>query len=610
MKRNAASGAILGIMASGRGISAALVRNTEKGPEVVRYFSRQVSSPNVSAALESPNVQVDDGDTGMGSDFTIKFGGGGQGGDLFLSSEFSGMEADGADGILAANAPGAAHGFEEELRSILKECTNSGYADPLVTFCETAAFVTATELRVGEVPKPEESVPGSKKLGKKRGGSSLVAQLSAQMGTDIADGSYGFIPMTPTESGSDRYLALVRTEGGPVARTLTAMRSRRTKMPAARLLDNEIAIYLGLARTAYFLVTSDLANQDLEEATGVSKLLPGDRRKTLVVRAGLEDTLVLFMENDKLLHYESLRSITTYDAPETICSRVLLLQDEYGIGDVQHVLLLSEDREEAIVESFRMFFSDTRVESLREYIPTAMTDSGDDNVNTSFLLATGVALRLCADQLYQGSFDDINLLPKKLLRKSVSLPVTWHVMVLYATLFVSVLFFVARYFANESKANQHQQRIAEYAPEYANADPAVLKARVDSLNRVTTGYMRALQVLDSLLVGSDAWSRSLETASEEISETRGIWIDNWKPNGRILVLSGNATSRDRIVELARRTESDIESVTFSEIREWPVYTFTMRMPIPNTLPEAAKYLRDQVRILTEQHVESTGMALQ
>jgi Tfp pilus assembly protein PilN len=252
-----------------------------------------------------------------------------------------------------------------------------------------------------------------------------------------------------------------------------------------------------------------------------------------------------------------------------------------------------------------MFFSDTRVESLREYVPTAVSETSDGHINTSFLLATGAALRLSNDDLYQGSFDAINLLPRKLLRRKVSLPVTWHVMALYGLIFASALFWVARYFSNESKERQHRQKIAQYAPEYANADPAVLKSRVDSLNQVTSGYMRALQVLDSLLVGSDVWSRSLETASREVSEARGIWIDNWRPQGNRLVLSGNATSRDRIVELARRTESDIESVTFSEIREWPVYTYVMKMPIRNTLPEAAKYLREQVRMLSEEQARQT-----
>lgn len=609
MKRNAANGAILGVMASGRGVSAALVRNSDKGPEVVRYFSRQVTSPSAGMKPESPSVMMDDEDSGLGSDFTIKFGSANSN-ELFLSSEFGANDPDQVEGIVAPTSEGSAIAFEEELREILKECADIGYSEPLVSFCETSAYVTTTEIRVGEAaPSPETPSEGKekKKRRPKTGQAALLAQLAEQVGAEIDGESVGFVPMTPTEAGNDRFLALVASDSGPVATTLTTMRSRRTRMPAARLLDNEISIYLGFARTAYYLVTSDLTNQELDdEASGATSLLPGDVRKTLVVRAGLEDTLVVFMENDKLLHYESLRSITTYDAPETICSRVLLLQDEYGIGDVQHVLLLSEDREEAIVESFRMFFSDTRVESLREYVPTTVSDVTGEEINTSFLLATGAALRLSNDDLYQGSFDDINLLPKKLLRRKVSLPVTWHVMALYGLIFASALFWVARYFTNEAKEREHRQKIAQYAPEYANADPAVLKARVDSLNQVTTGYMRALQVLDSLLVGSDIWSRSLEAASREVSEVRGIWIDNWRPQGNQLILSGNATSRDRIVELARRTESEIETVTFSEIRDWPVYTYVMRMPIQNTLPEAAKYLREQVRILSAEEAATAG----
>ncbi|MCB0720225.1 MAG: hypothetical protein KDD65_17385 [Bacteroidetes bacterium] len=617
MKKSAATESVLGVLVSGRAIHAALIHDSGRGPEVVRYFSRQSTTGIGAGVTGSPNTISEFDEPGMGSDFSIKFGTGNQSSsDLFLASEFSGTESDASDGMAAVGQPAIATSFHLELEAILKECRDIGYPDPLVAFSETAAHATCTELRVGATgsadddadekkdKKAKKAPAKGKKKTPKTGPQALLAQLREQLGTQVPEECVGFIPMTPADNGQPRFLAIVAPESNPVSETLTALRSKRTRMPSARLLDNEVSIYLGIARAAYFLVSSDLTNEADQESTfGATPLLPGDSRKTLVVRAGTEDTLVLFLEDDKLLHYESLRSITTYDAPETICSRVLLLQDEYGIGDVQHVLLLSEDREDAIVESFRMFFSDTRIESIRAYVPH-MADTEDTSiVAAADVLATGTALRLVKDDLYQGAFEPINLLPKKLLKRKLKLPVTWHIFAMYALIFISVLFWISRYFVIENKVSEKKQRLAQYPTEYLNENPQVLKARVDSLNRVTEGYKRALLVLDSLLVGSDAWSRSLELASNEVSSTRGIWIDSWRPQGDRLLLTGNATSRDRIVELARRTEADIETVTFSEIREWPVYSFTMRMPVPRTLPEAARYLREQVQLLSQQEQE-------
>lgn len=624
MKKSAATESVLGVLVSGRSVNAALIHDSGRGPEVVRYFSRQSTTGVGGMAAGSPNTMSDEDDSGIGSDFSIKFGPAAQSSsDLFLSSEFGSPDKDGGEGVATEGGPSFALSFHVELEAILKECRDIGFPDPLVAFSETSSHATCVELRVGsqaeadddakEKPKAKEKgakkpAPKSKPKKQARSGKAgLIDQLSEQLGYEVSEECVGFIPMTLAENGQERYLAIVAPDSNPVAATLTSLRSRRTRMPSARLLDNEVAIYVGIARASYYLISSDLSNEQAQErAFGAMPLLPGDSRKTLLVRAGSEDTLVLFLEDDKLLHYESLRSITTYDAPETICSRVLLLQDEYGIGDVQHVLLLSEDREEAIIESFKMFFSDTRVESLRTYVPHLIGEDELSTVTAGDVLATGTALRLVKDELYQGAFEPINLLPRKLLKRKFQLPVTWHVFALYIVIFISVLFWVSRYFVIDNKVDAKRQSLAQYPAEYLNEDPAVLQARVDSLNSVTEGYKRALRVLDSLLIGSDAWSRSLELASNQVSSTRGIWIDSWRPNANQLVLTGNATSRDRIVELARRTESDIETVTFSEIRDWPVYSFTMRMPISRTLPEAAKYLREQVQLITEREQQKAA----
>ncbi len=136
--------------------------------------------------------------------------------------------------------------------------------------------------------------------------------------------------------------------------------------------------------------------------------------------------------------------------------------------------------------------------------------------------------------------------------------------------------------------------LAGYPPEILDADPRVLQAKIDSFDTVTSSYLNALTVLDDLLKGSDQWSRTLEKVSEGTASVRGIWIDNWRPEGNELVIIGSSSSRDRIVDLATMLDGDIESTTFDEIREAPVFSFRMRIPVIIELPEAAIYLRNQV----------------
>ena len=494
---------------------AVLVQDGHKGPEILRRFSKHASSSIGVEAAANPGAGNDFQEESGMNDFTIKFGGNASSSELFLASEFA-ADGPGAEG--GSGGTTAITTFELEFEDILAECRDLGYPDPIVVFCEDATTVYTAEV---SMPGDEIDSKGKKKK-KKTNRYELLTNLTEVKATDE---NSAFLPMSPGEDGLERYLGLISKAGGPVEQTLKAMRSRKTRIPAVQLLDNEIAIYIGLARAAFYLVTSDDSFGD-EAATEdsdleFSPLLPDSNRKTLVVRAGMEDTLVLFLEDDKLLHFENLRSITTYDAPETICSRVLLLQDEYGIGDVQHLLLLSDDREDAILDSFKMFFSDTRVESLRDYIPSVEEDAGEHARPSAYVLATGTALRLVQDELYQGSFEEVNLLPRKLLRKQVRIPVSWHVFALYGFIFASVLFWIGRYFTVESSVAEMRYKVQQYPAEYTSMDPVVLQARVDSINSVSTGYYRALRVLDSLLIGSDKWSRAMEKSSTDASNVQG-----------------------------------------------------------------------------------------
>ena len=88
----------------------------------------------------------------------------------------------------------------------------------------------------------------------------------------------------------------------------------------------------------------------------------------------------------------------------------------------------------------------------------------------------------------------------------------------------------------------------------------------DSLEAVHARYMRAINVLEGLLQGSDKWIRALETMSTEVSDVTGIWIESWNPSGGGVEVSGNATTRDHVVDLAERLSGTISSLTFSEIR--------------------------------------------
>ena len=582
---------ILGVMVTGRAVHAALLNAGPEGLQVLRRFTRPRTARGGNNTAALPELSSPDDPTDFSVQFTDNSGGLEN---MFLGSEFGGLESPGFD--LDGPKDETAANFTLELGDILAEIRDAGLPEPTLAFCAAASEINQVELHV--LGKGGGDSEKKRKRPAKASRSALLELLAQQHKNDFAEECVSFLPMVPADDGQPRYLAVFPKANDPVASTIRMMREQQgRRMPSIRLMDTEVALYMGLTRAAL-----GLKEQPPAETEGP--------HYTLIVRAGAEDTLVLFLEDGVLRQSENLRSLTAYEAPETICSRVLLLQDEYGISDVQHVLLLSEEREDDLVESFEMFFPDARVESMRQYVPE-LDDEATGEVSAGALLpAVGVALRLVDDDRYHKVFEDVNLLPKQLLRRRINIPVTWHVLALYVFLFCTVLFFMARYFTFESRIADIQDRIraAEADAPSAEVDARVLQGRIDSLQQVHSRYMTSINVLEGLLMGSDRWSRALEKSSREVSKVTGIWIESWSPREHAIELTGNATTRDQVVLLADRLGGQISTLTFSEIREWPVYSFTMTMNLDNGLPEAARYLREQVAEAERQAAEQIPIA--
>jgi len=585
---------ILGVMVTGRAVHAALLESGSEGLKVLRRFMRQRTSRFSAAQSALPDLQGPDDVT----DFSIQFSESGSSSmeNMFLGSEFGGIEA-GQEGFGVEQANQVTT-FALELGDILAECRDAGYAEPMLAFCGAVSEVNQVEIAIlkGGGKSDGDAADKSGKTPKAARRNHLLELLTKQHNGPVDEETVAFLPMTASDEGMQRYLAIFPKANDPVAGTLRTMREQQgRRMPPIRLFDTEVPLYMGLARATRNMVPQKpkRATDAVEERASVDA---NEVFNTLIVRAGAEDTLVLFLQNGTLQQSENLRSLTAYEAPETICSRVLLLQDEYGIGEVQHVLLLSEEHEDDLIESFEMFFPDARVESMRQYVPELEDEYAADVAAGAMLPAVGVGLRLIDDARYKGVFEDVNLLPRQLLRRRITLPVTWHVLALYAVLFCTVLFFMARYFTLENEIAGYQRTIQAFQEDTGplTVDAKTLQAKIDSLEAVHARYMRAINVLEGLLMGSDKWSRALEKVSDEVSVVSGIWIESWNPRGGGIEVSGNATARDRVVELAEHLGGSISTLTFSEIREWPVYSFKMSVPLEQGLPKAAEYLRQQV----------------
>lgn len=588
-RRKRATAPVLGVHVTSQTIYAVLMRPTGSGYEPIRQFSRQRSgdldaTPDLAPLMdETPeSVNSEDG-------VTINFGAeNAPVTDLFLDSEFAGLglENDVAvDAMTSASPRKLSSPIVFELKDIIEECQTAGFDKPQLAFVIGTPDVDYVEVLVPDAnaKKSKAEAKDKDEKGKKRGSKKAKAAKSGPVKRDRLisllpplDVAYdkqriAFIPMTPRDN-QQRFLAVLPRPEEPVVDSLQLLREQQgmRRIPF-RDIDAEVPVLMGMARMAFPTEASE---------------------NTAIVRVGNEDTLVILLQGNQLHHCDHMRSVTTFDGPDTICSRVLLQQDVQGVGTVHNVIIVSEEREDELVQGFSAFYPESRVETLREGLSMMGISGPYGPMPTPSLGATGVALKSLIRK--DSSFEDISLLPKQLRKRATKFELTfaWHTIVASALLFMGVLFFVGLFFKQTSDISEAEQRLAEY-PAQASMSSAELQARIDSLRMTQQRINASLVVLDSLLYGTDQWSQTLSLVNRSAAGVGNAWVEDWQPGSQEVSIHGYATNRNDVVDLASRLTASIDELTFSEIREFPVYEYRMRFGLPNELPAAAKYLRDQ-----------------
>jgi hypothetical protein len=471
-----------------------------------------------------------------------------------------------------------------------------------VTFCVGQPDVEYVELIVPGEKRTEER---ARKDGKKdadapaaeEGGDPTYEAVKRERLLELLAGQHegrftkdrvAFVPMQPRDN-LQRFLAIIPTEQEPVAESLELLREQAgMRTLPLRGIDSDVTILMGLARATFPCESYE---------------------NTAIVRVGTEETLVILLEGDRLHHCDHLRSVTAFDSPDTVCSRVLLQQDVQGIGTVHNVLVLSEEREAQLLAGFSSFYPDARVETLRSGLVGygVVGPGGEETVSAAMVPAVGVALQELLRKDKHTPFEPVNMLPMALRRRGrrLDLLIAWHTPVVGVLLFLVVLFFVNVYFKQQSDIEVARVKVAEYPAEVMLSGEA-LQARIDSLQTLHVRITTSLNTLDSLLVGSDKWSRALARTSSASVASGQVWVDRWEQRSGTLALKGFALSRDHVVQLAQRLDASIQQLSFTEVREVPIFEYLMEFDLPEELPMVADYLRERAAATVEKPPEQVG----
>ena len=573
MAKTKLSDPVLGVNVTQQSVIGVLLQKSEQGIGVLGRFAQQRSKPGESdpIAMRLPGLK-----SSKDADFSIQIGEGRKDplvdrgvGQVLTSTE------------RAAQRPKQRPSmpFVKQLQQILAECMALGFTNTKVAFCIAPPDVTYLPLQetiVETQGKEKTKKPPPTGTLTSRQKKNLLQQVS-KLHTESFDAKRVDFLSLGNENSPGRKMAFIPAFQEPVAVSLERMLELKgTHPPTSKILDSEITVYANLLRR------SSMAQP---------------RKRTALVRVGSNDTLVMFFEGPELHDFEILRSVTTFDPTETVCSRVMLHQDELKFGNLDHMLVISEAPDDTLQDTFSTYYPNAVVEPAHRLLEEQgiRIDGQSDAMRSAQVVAMGVGLRLLEGWDREEPAGLINLMPRKLLKKDSSKMPIWQFAAVLAIIFCMTLFFVWRYLSQEEAIEQRRQELVLTAPEPVLTDPAVLQRRVDSLQLSYEEYTRSLHVLDSLLVGSERWSRFLDEMTRSVRNVSGVWINRWDVGVGMVTLDGTALTRRKVAQLSRVLNGSVEKMDSDEVRDETkrvtVHHFSMIVPLPNEVPRVVEFLQ-------------------
>ncbi|MGA7305778.1 MAG: PilN domain-containing protein [Rhodothermales bacterium] len=562
----------LGVFATTSSVTGVLMRETQAGIELVNRFVKHRLKDDEMEGSRFKKVQSGMR-TGSETDFTLQVASA-PGSEHFMNPSAANGEDNNPEIGTVNQEPTPP--FLVQIREIVSDCRAAGFSDPQLSFAVGFPDINFVEMTVGaedlgSVSTEKGIVGGDRKR--------LLKLLAQQYAESFETERVDFLPMSRS-SNMARFLAVVPVAREPVVPTLRMMALQmKSNMPTVRSIRTDVT------------VLSALIAQSAVAAKG---------QRTAVVRVGTDDTLILLYDGPQLQYYERLRSITTYDSPEKVCSRIMLQQDESKIGELDNVLILSDGRVTQLQQAFESFYPDAVVEPflsvLEEHGVRVPAEDGGA-LRAGVVMAVGTVLIEIKGWTKPGDgAGAINLLPRKLLPKETgTLAVAWHTFVMLAVLFGVTFIAVTSYMENQRDFDARRQALMANPPAAPISDPAVLQHRVDSLRQANLRLTRSLRVLDSLLVGSDRWSRFMEHLTRATKET-GVWIKRVNAQGGRATIEGAARTRSRVADFARELDGSLTGLASRDVKDknkdLTIYEFKMSAPVPSELPKVAEYLRE------------------
>jgi hypothetical protein len=172
----------------------------------------------------------------------------------------------------------------------------------------------------------------------------------------------------------------------------------------------------------------------------------------------------------------------------------------------------------------------------------------------------------------------VNLLPQSIREGQRVFKLAWHGYLILALLFLTALLFTRM-------INQKSREIGEKEgllgiKQAQIAENKILQDSIESVRAQRSLYQTSLALYDSLVPGSERWSKVMTRLSNGTEDLNSIWLTDIASGADgAMAMNGFTVYRTRIPRLSALFDNSLlKEVNVQEIREHTVYKYRIEVP--------------------------------
>lgn len=328
----------------------------------------------------------------------------------------------------------------------------------------------------------------------------------------------------------------------------------------------------------------------------------GEEDITGLIAIGQSTSRILFMKGEHIINV--LPIITEGESSEdilnTIFSKILFEIDKGDLPKITRLLIVKSLKLSDKVKSyFQKQFDDLDVEllTLNPNIVSYSDDILDSPVYLQpYLSAIGAAWSASGEHSEQ--LTRFSILPEYIREKQRVLKLEWHGILLLVLIALTPLFINYLYSNKAAELRDIEQQIVLTENQIAEYQP-VANMTEDLMTEFALMQAENDRLLE-LSQYSQKWSQVFEIFNRGIEDISGVWLTTLRSEGENMNITGVSLAREQVPNISQLyTDSNVQQVQETEIREEPVYSYSMQInnyladlenfipeiPIPNYDPE-------------------------